>query len=285
MAAMTIVDLGAGLERTEVSFATSQPGASALVGYFTAGSRPRVVKVLKTPEVLTWAKANLSLSEPIYVQLIRRAPLRDNPFAPTRQMRGRVIAVNAVCAERLRGIDRELAAAALAPIVPMDTRERLLDRLFADRIEISLMPTVSDVVDVDFPETGPWRIPALVQEAIPGRRQYQFSWSGAGDVDGDRLWHPTFLLLLAFGLQLAAEEDLGLDLVPRPTRTALRFTNVLVRPGSANLVYIDFFGLSTPTGNAAERLGHRLGYGGRISIIRRFAERVVRRIAADVGSA
>lgn len=251
---VTTVDLG-DRGRHQVSFPVRQPGASGLIGYLTTAGGPLVLKVLKVRELLAWSLGE-RLIEPGYVRTLRQVPLRSSAFAPTVAMRDRVRRNNQVCGDWLRRVDRERAAAALGRLLPPGDRgERLLAEIFTGAGPLHFAPALSAPVDVNFPAPGPHAVPGLLQERISG----QPVRLGRG-ADG-RATRQRFLLLLALALDMAHQTGLGLDLTPRVHTRAVSFPNVLTRPGTADLVYVDFFGLAARRGDVIERAGYRLGYG------------------------
>jgi hypothetical protein len=268
-----VVDLGArGIE--SVWFPADQPGASSLIGYFGGPDGAHVLKVLKVPTVRSWILGHGTITEPFYVQVMRRVPMRNSAFAPTLEMRDRVGFYNETCVAWLRGVDRDRAAEALAQVPVGGSRRHitaLLDELYSNGGPLDFAPTLSELVDVGFPPAGPEKVPALVQEDISGARAapaepYLHPLDQRGVARRDeplRRSQISFLVMAAMAWTLARNHHLGLDLSPRPGprgKLAVRLPNVLIRP-DRTLAYVDFFGLSRPDGNLSERLGHRVLYG------------------------
>jgi hypothetical protein len=244
-----------------VDFPVDQPGASAMIGYWGRPTDAYVLKVLKVADLRAALRGRIR--EPGYVRLLRRLPLADSPFAPTRMARARIGRIHDLCRPWLRDVDRVRARALLACTVPeLGTRRRdeLLDTVFAERALLQLTPDISRLVDVDLPQLGPTAVPALCQRAVTGA-PYRLPL-GRGR-HGDR--EIAFLVLLATARRLAQVHSLGLDLSCRFDRRdrCLVFPNVLAPAGEPGLAYVDFFGWATPLGNLAERTGFRIGYSER----------------------
>lgn len=255
------VRIGGGREPHLVDFPADQPGASGMIGHGDGPAGPYVLKVLKVTDLR--AALRDRIREPRYVAALRRLPLADSPFAPTRALQSRIARVHETCRPWLRDIDRVRAAALLAAAAPeigAARRDELLGAFYADRAAVQLMPTVSRLVDVDFPELGPVAVPALWQSRVTGA-PYRLPLDRGRPADREI----PLLLLLATARRLADTAAIGLDLSCRFGRRdrCLVFPNVLVPQGTSDLAFVDFFGWATPLGNLAERAGYRIGYGER----------------------
>jgi len=262
----------------EVCFPVHQPGASGLIGYLTTPAGAHVLKLLKVPDLRAWSFGGARVTEPAYVRLLRKAPLRGNAYAPTRQMRDRLITNNDLCCTWLRRVGREQARESLAQAVPAADPGPLLDELFGEHDGIDFVPKVSAVVDVDFPSPGPRDVPALLQSQAGGEA-FRLPLRHRDSQQTQRWAQLRFLLLLTLALRLAWEQALGLDLAPRLSGPALRFPNVLASSESGEMAYVDFFGLASARGNAMDRAGYWLGYGGRFPVAT-LAQRLARQLAA-----
>lgn len=241
-----------------VEFPERQPGARAMVGYGADRSGAYVLKVLKVADLR--AALGGCIREPRYLSPLRRLPIADSPFAPSRTLRRRIAAFHDICRPWLRGLDRPRCRALLARTVPeIDParHDELLDEAFAERPVLHLTPEMSRVVEVDFPDLGPAGVPALCQRAVTGE-PYRMPLGGRR---GDR--DVAFLLLLATARRLSQVHALGLDLSCRPDRRTRSLVFPKVLADGRDLAYVDFFGWATPLGNVAERAGYRLGYGER----------------------
>ncbi|MFF0234377.1 hypothetical protein [Micromonospora sp. NPDC005254] len=244
-----------------VDFSTIQPGASGMVGHGAGPTGPYVLKVLKVTDLREALRGRIR--EPRYVTMLRRLPLTDSPFAPTRSLRPRISRFHETCRPWLRDIDLVRARTLLATGVPQigsTRRDELLGAFYAERTMLHLMPEVSRLVDVDFPQLGPISVPALWQSRIVGAPYRLPVERGLISERGLPL-----LLLLATARWLADKYSVGLDLSCRFDRRdrCLVFPNVLAPYRGLDLAYVDFFGWATPLGNLAERAAYRLGYGER----------------------
>ncbi|MEV6303129.1 hypothetical protein AB0M02_27215 [Actinoplanes sp. NPDC051861] len=244
-----------------VDFSPDQPGASGMIGYGEGPAGRYVLKVLKVADLREALRGRMR--EPLYVTLLRRLPLADSSFAPTRSLRSRIGRFHDTCHLWLRDIDlvraRALLAAELPQIGPA-RRDVLLGGFYAERTALQLMPRMSRLVDVDFPQLGPADVPALWQSRVAGTA-YRLPMGRGRSLERAI----PLLLLLATARRLARTHSVGLDMSCRfdVRDGCLVFPNVMAPSHTNGLAYVDFFGWGTPLGNLAERTGYRLGYGER----------------------
>jgi hypothetical protein len=255
------VRIDGGSEPTLVDFPARQPATSAIVGRCEGPAGAYMLKVLKVADLR--AALHGRIQEPRWVSLLRRLPLADSPFAPTRTLRTRIARIHDTFRPWLRNVDRPRARALLTravPDIPAARRDELIATLFADRTVLQLMPDESRLVDVDFPQLGPSCVPGLWQRAVTATPYRMPLDRRRGD--GREI---AFLLLLATARRLAQVYALGPDLSCRFDHRdrSLVFPGVLAPPNAPDLAFVDFFGWATPLGNIAERVGYRIGYSDR----------------------
>ncbi len=261
-------------EPHQVDFPAHQPSAVTLTGRYFADGGERVLKILKVADLR--AALHGRIREPARLALLRRLPLADRPFAPTRSRHQRIAAFHDQTRPWLRDLDPVRCRALLAravPELPTTRRDELIDTHLKIPGLLQLAPDVSRVTTVDLPELGPSGVPALCQSAITGWA-YRLPLGTRCHTDQDF----TFLLLLATARRLAEVHAVGLNLRFRYDGRGhcLVFPTVRTAPHGPGLAIVDFVRWATPVGGVTERAAFRLGYGSG-GIVRRLTRTLLDR--------
>lgn len=270
-----------GCRELRVAFPRHQPGLSALIGSYSSDGQSFVVKVAKTPEVRRWARAELGMSEPRAVQVLRRGTAKWNSLSPSPQVWPTFERFNDLCQTWLVSPLRETVEAALLTIPGAKGADvgELLDELRTRREHLRFAPRISEAARATFPSGGPKRTFALVQENVGSEEAPAISVrlpiARRRARSQLRLAEIEVLALFALAAFLAERSGLGLDLAPRVAGSQLYFPNVLGDARDGVPVYVDYFGLAQRDGNVAESGAFRVLYG-RLGLVRVLCQTIYR---------
>lgn len=255
------------VDSVTVVFPVEQPGNSALVGFYEFQGDSYVLKVLKTDAVRRWACTRIGMREPPSVRFVRRASYRWNSLAPRPSVWPTLERFNRLCQRWLYAVPREVAEVSLRRVETADARvaARLVAEAYVGQEKLHFAPAVSNVIRVSFVDDGPRNTFAVAQEdcgsasvrALP----LSLRLSPQPIASEARPQMLKLLIFLAHCGAIAADSGLGLDLSPRFEPGGFRLPNLLVRPETGDLAYIDYFGLAQRDGNVVEASAFGALYG------------------------
>ena len=285
-----LVDVGGlrpdGIET--VLFPVNQPGISALFGFYESGGGSYVLKIPKTAIIRRWAFERTAMQEPGYVKAVRRVAARWDSLAPRPASLPVFERFNAMCQHWLGAVTPAALEGALSRVdgAVTSTASRLVAELLELRPDLHFAPRTSHPVQVSIPDGEIQNVFAIVQENVGSLEEpasvLNVSIGRHALRPRDRAIQLQLLALLAYAVDLASAHGLGLDLAPRLGTRGISMPNVLVRPGTGALVYVDYFGLAQREGNSVEAAAFKALYG-RWGGARQLSSRLYRRLARPYG--